>query len=117
MTPVMLHHEICGPADAPPLLLGGSLGTTLAMWGPQVEALSGWLRIITFDRRGHGGSPVPEGPYTIAEMGQDVIALMDEIGLERVSYCGLSIGGMVGQWLAGNNPERVENLILIATSA
>jgi 3-oxoadipate enol-lactonase len=117
MTTVALHHKISGPADAPPLLLGGSLGTTLAMWAPQVEALSDWLRIVAFDHRGHGSSPVPEGPYTIAEMGQDVIALMDELGLERVSYCGLSIGGMVGQWLAGNNPERVENLILIATSA
>jgi 3-oxoadipate enol-lactonase len=117
MTAVALHHEISGADDAPPLMLGGSLGTTLAMWAPQVEPLSDWLRLITFDHRGHGGSPVPEGPYTIAEMGQDVIALMDELGLQRVSYCGLSIGGMVGQWLAGNHPERIESLILISTSA
>jgi len=117
MTAVALHHEISGPADAPVLLLAGSLGTRLAMWAPQVEALSDWLKVITIDHRGHGASPVPKGPYTIAEMGQDVIALMDILGLERASYCGLSIGGMVGQWLAGNHPERVENLILIATSA
>jgi 3-oxoadipate enol-lactonase len=117
MSAVTLHHQISGPGDAPTLLLGGSLGTTLAMWEPQVEALSDWLQLVTFDHRGHGGSPVPEGPYTIAELGQDVIALMDELGLERVTYCGISIGGMVGQWVAGNHPERVENLILIATSA
>lgn len=117
MSIVALHHEISGPGDAPTLLLGGSLGTTLAMWEPQVEALSDWLKLVTFDHRGHGGSPVPEGPYRIAEMGQDVIALMDELDLNRVSYCGVSIGGMVGQWVAGNHPERIENLILIATSA
>jgi 3-oxoadipate enol-lactonase len=117
MSTVALNHEISGPGDAPTLMLGGSLGTTLAMWKPQVDALSDWLRIVSFDHRGQGASPVPEGPYTIAEMGQDVVALMDELGLERVSYCGVSIGGMVGQWLAGNHPDRVENLILIATSA
>jgi 3-oxoadipate enol-lactonase len=117
LSPVALHHQISGASDAPPLLLGGSLGTTLAMWEPQVEALSDWFRMITFDHRGHGASPVPDGPYTIAEMGQDVVALMDELGLERASYCGISIGGMVGQWLAGHHPERIDKLILIATSA
>lgn len=117
MSTVALNHQTSGPPDAPSLLLGGSLGTTLAMWAPQVEALSDWLQIVTFDHRGHGGSPVPAGPYTIAEMGGDVIALMDAMGLQHASYCGISIGGMVGQWLAGNHPERVDNLILIATSA
>jgi 3-oxoadipate enol-lactonase len=114
---VALNHESFGPADAPPLLLGGSLGTTLAMWEPQVRLLSGRLRMIPFDHRGHGASPAPAGPYTIAELGSDVIALMDHLKLERASYCGLSIGGMVGQWLAGNHPDRIDRLILIATSA
>jgi 3-oxoadipate enol-lactonase len=114
---VALHHESAGSADAPPLLLGGSLGTTLAMWQPQVKILSGRLRMIAFDHRGHGRSPMPAAPYTIAELGHDVLALMDRLELERASYCGLSIGGMVGQWLAGNHPERIDKLILIATSA
>jgi 3-oxoadipate enol-lactonase len=117
MTAVALHHELSGPSDAPPLLLSGSLGSTLSMWGPQLSALSGRVRAIPFDHRGHGGSPVPPGPYTIAELGQDVLALMDHLGLERASYCGLSIGGMVGQWLAGNHPDRIDKLILVATSA
>jgi len=114
---VALHHESIGPLDGPPLLLGGSLGTALAMWEPQVKILAGRLRMIPFDHRGHGASPVPAAPYTIAELGHDVIALMDRLKLERASYCGLSIGGMVGQWLAGNHPERIDRLILIATTS
>lgn len=117
MTAVDLHHEIAGPADAPPLLMGGSLGTDLGMWEPQVAALSARRRVIRFDQRGHGRSPAPEGPYTMAQLGQDVLALMDRLGLERAAYCGLSIGGMIGQWLAINAPERVERLVLIGTSA
>ncbi len=117
MKPVALHSQTYGPAEGSPLLLGGSLGTTLAMWEPQVRMLSGRLRMVAFDLRGHGDSPVPTGPYTIAALGHDVIALMDHLGLERASYCGISIGGMVGQWLAVHHPERIEKLILIATSA
>lgn len=114
---VALHHESIGPADAPPLLLGGSLGATLAMWEPQVKILSGRLRMIPLDHRGHGASPVPPPPYTISALGHDVLALMDHLKLKRASYCGISMGGMVGLWLAGNHPERIEKLILIATSA
>ena len=113
---VDLHHTESGPADAPPLLLGGSLGTTTRMWRPQVEALSTLFRVICFDHRGHGNSPVPEGPYTMADLGGDVIALMDRLGIERAHYAGLSIGGMVGQWLAVHHPERIDGLALLATS-
>jgi 3-oxoadipate enol-lactonase len=116
MTPVELHHEASGPRGAPALLMGGSLGTTLAMWEPQVAALSGRYRVIRFDHRGHGASPVPEGPYTMDELGSDVLALMDRLGLTRTHYCGLSIGGMVGQWLAINAPERLGRLALLCTS-
>lgn len=117
MKAVALHHESIGPADAPPLLLGGSLGAALAMWEPQIKMLSGRLRMVPFDHRGHGASPVPATPYTIAALGQDVLALMDHLKLKRASYCGISMGGMVGQWLAGNHPERIDKLILIGTSA
>jgi len=117
VTPVDLHCDLVGPETAPALLLGGSLGTTRAMWEPQLGPLSARHRVIAFDHRGHGRSPVPRGPYTIADLGADVLALMDRLGLERASYCGLSIGGMVGQWLAISAPERIERLILICTSA
>lgn len=113
---VELHHTVSGPADAPPLVLGGSLGTTMDMWWPQVEALSTNFRVIRIDHRGHGGSPAPEGPYSLADMGGDVLALLDRLGIERAHYVGLSIGGMIGQWLAINAPERIDRLVLLATS-
>jgi 3-oxoadipate enol-lactonase len=116
MSTVQLNYEIDGPQDGHPLLLAGSLGTTLRMWEPQLPALAHDHRAIRIDLRGHGGSPVVPGPYSIDELGQDVLALMDRLGLEHTSYCGLSIGGMVGQWLAINAPQRVRGLILIATS-
>jgi 3-oxoadipate enol-lactonase len=114
---VTLGHRRSGRDDAPVLLLGGSLGTTDAMWAPQLPALADRYSLITFDHRGHGASPVPAGPYTIDDLGTDVLALMDELGLQRVAYCGLSIGGMVGQWLGINAPERISALILLCTAA
>jgi 3-oxoadipate enol-lactonase len=114
---IALHHEISGRDAGAPLVLAGSLGTTLAMWEPQLESLGAVARLIRIDHRGHGGSPVPDGPYEIADLGRDVLALLARLGLERVSFCGLSIGGMVGQWLAINAPERIERLILICTAA
>jgi 3-oxoadipate enol-lactonase len=114
---VALHHRAAGPAGAPALLLGGSLGTTLEMWSPQLRALADRLCLIAFDHRGHGGSPVPPAPYEIADLGADVLALLDRLGLERASYCGLSIGGIVGIWLAAHAPERIERLVAICTAA
>jgi 3-oxoadipate enol-lactonase len=117
MNAVKLHHRRFGPRDGPPLLLGGSLGTTLEMWEPQVSILAPPIQGIAFDHRGHGGSPVPHGPYSVADLGTDVLTLMDRLELERASYCGLSIGGIVGQWLAINAPQRIERLILLCTGA
>ena len=116
MIPVDLNCSISGPDDAPVLLLGGSLGTTMDMWDPQVPALSATHRVIRFEHRGHGGSPVPTGPYTMDDLGNDVVTMLDRLDLARVSYCGLSIGGMVGQWLAINAPERIERLVLLCTA-
>lgn len=117
MSTVALNHELHGPADAPVLLLGGSLGTSLAMWQPQVAALREHFRVIVFDHRGHGGSPVPPAPYAIADLGADVLELMDGLGIERASYGGLSIGGMAGIWLGANAPGRLDRLVLMCTSA
>ena len=112
----MLFSESTGPADAPVLLMGSSLGTSVDMWDSQL-ALAERLRIVRHDHRGHGRSPVPPGPYEIADLGRDVLELMDALEIERASYCGLSIGGMVGMWLGANAPERIERLVLICTSA
>jgi 3-oxoadipate enol-lactonase len=117
VTAVSLAYERPDPGAGVPLLLGGSLGTTHAMWAPQVDGFAERVDTIAFDHRGHGRSPVPDGPYSIATLGGDVLALMDHLGLERASYCGLSLGGMVGQWLAINVPQRIDRLILISAAA
>ena len=113
----MINHVVDGADDAPPLLLGPSLGTAIAMWDPNVRALSERFRLIRFDHRGEGASPSPPGPYEIADFGRDVLELMDSLGIKRASYAGVSIGGMVGMWLGANAPERVDRLVLICTAA
>ena len=115
--PVRLHHVVDGPADGPPLVLAGSLGSTLDMWRPQVGPLSARFRLVRLDHRGHGGSPVPAGPYRMADLAGDVLALLDELGLDRVAWCGLSLGGMVGMYLASEHPDRISRLVLCSTSA
>src|SRR5215217_2726591 len=114
---VALHHLLEGPEDAPVVVLANSLGTTLRVWDDQAPALQARFRLLRYDHRGHGGSPVPPGPYEIEDLGRDVLALLDRLELERVSFCGLSIGGMVGMWLASETPERVGHLVLCCTSA
>jgi 3-oxoadipate enol-lactonase len=111
------HHLLEGPGDAPVLVLSNSLGTTFAMWDDQAAALSERFRLLRYDHRGHGGSPVPPGPHKIEDLGRDVLLLLDRLEVERFSFCGLSIGGMVGMWLAGQAPECVERLVLCCTSA
>jgi 3-oxoadipate enol-lactonase len=107
---VIPHHETSG--DGPPVLMGSSLGTSLHMWDAQLP-LAERFRLIRFDNRGHGDSPAPPGPYEIADLASDVL----ELGGERAHYVGLSIGGMIGMWLAANAPERIDRLVLICTSA
>jgi 3-oxoadipate enol-lactonase len=115
--PEALYHESAGDESAPVLLLGCSLGTAVAMWEPQVAPLAQRLRVIRYDHRGHGASPVPPVPYEIEDLGRDVLALMDRLGIERASLGGVSLGGMVAMWLGANAPERVERLVLCCTSA
>jgi 3-oxoadipate enol-lactonase len=114
---VDVHHVVDGPAAAPPLLMINSLGSTLEMWRPQVAALAGRFRLIRYDLRGHGRSPAPPGPYALADLGGDALALLDRLGVGRAHVCGLSIGGMVGMWLAAHAPERVGRLVLCCTAA
>ncbi|WP_300011946.1 3-oxoadipate enol-lactonase [Pseudonocardia sp.] len=114
---VALHHVDEGPRDAPVLVLSGSLGSTLEMWRPQVDVLTRRFRLIRIDHRGHGGSPVPTGPYTIADLAGDALALLDSLGVERAAWCGLSMGGCVGLHLASETPERISRLTLCCTSS
>jgi 3-oxoadipate enol-lactonase len=114
---VIVHHVVTGPADAPPLVLSNSLGADLRMWDPQAEALAERFRLVRYDTRGHGGSPVPDGPYSIDHVGQDALALLDHLEIERAHWVGLSLGGMTGMWLAINAPERLDRLVLLCTSA
>ncbi len=112
---MIVHHLVEGDAEAPPLLLSSSLGTTHTMWDPQLPALASRFRVIRYDRRGHGLTPTPSGPTTIDRLGGDVLELLDVLELERVSFCGLSIGGAVGMWLASEAPDRVNKLVLCCT--
>jgi 3-oxoadipate enol-lactonase len=112
-----LHYEISGPADGPVVVLGPSMGTTLHMWQPMLDAVGERWRVIRFDHRGHGGTPGPAGPYTIEDLGRDVLDLLDTLDLARVSYCGLSLGGMIGAWLGVHAPERIDRLALLCTAA
>ena len=114
---VRLHYQLDGDASLPVLVLSNSLGTNLEMWQPQMPALTRQFRVLRYDTRGHGQSAVTEGPYRIAQLGGDVIALLDHLGLQRVHFCGLSMGGITGMWLALNHAERLNKLILCNTAA
>jgi 3-oxoadipate enol-lactonase len=112
-----LDYQMTGPEDAPVVLLGSSLGTTREMWAPQLEPLSERFRVIAFDHRGHGGSEVPPGPYSIEDLGGDVVELLNSLLVERASYVGISLGGAVGLWLAENAPDRFHRFVLMCPPA
>jgi 3-oxoadipate enol-lactonase len=111
-----IYVEVAGSESAPALMLSNSLGTNLHMWDDQAGELAKHFRLIRYDRRGHGQSGVPQGPYSMERFGRDVIAVLDALNIEKTSWCGLSMGGMVGQWLGANAPDRVDKLILSNTN-
>ena len=117
MTPVEVAFAVDGAEGTPTVVLSNSLGSTPAMWDPQFPALASRFQVVRYDHRGHGRSPVPPGPYELADLGADIIAMLDRLSLERVHWCGLSLGGMVGMWMAINAPERIDRLVLCCTSA
>jgi 3-oxoadipate enol-lactonase len=112
-----IHVEVDGRERAPVLMLSNSLGTTLHMWDGQVAPFTQHFRLVRYDRRGHGQSGVPAGPYTMERLGRDVLAVLDALGIEKINWCGLSMGGMVGQWLGAYAPSRIERLVLTNTSS
>jgi len=114
---VRLHYRFDGPDSAPVLVLSNSLGTDLDMWDAQMAALAAHHRVLRYDTRGHGQSSVPPGPYMIAQLGRDVVALLDHLALGRVDFAGVSMGGMTGMWLGVHVPERLGKLTLANTAA
>jgi 3-oxoadipate enol-lactonase len=112
-----INYRFDGPEHAPVLLFCNSLGTDHTMWDPQVPAFAGKHRVLRYDRRGHGASGVTPGPYTIEQLGRDVVGLLDHLGIDRVRFCGLSLGGMTGMWLGTHAGNRIEKLVLCNTAA
>lgn len=114
---VRVHYQFSGSADKPVLVFSHSIGADLTMWDGQMAELSKHFRILRYDTRGHGHSSTPPGPYSIDLLGRDAIAMLDALGIESCSFCGLSMGGMIGQWLGLNAAPRVRRLVLCNTAA
>jgi 3-oxoadipate enol-lactonase len=112
-----IAYRFDGPEDAPCLLLSNSLGTDMTMWAPQIAAFSAEYRVLRYDSRGHGASDAPVGGYSIDRMGSDAVELLDALKIETVDFCGLSLGGMIGQWVGIREPSRVRKLVLANTSS
>jgi len=112
-----IRVEVEGRDGAPVLMLSNSLGTNLHMWDDQVPEFIKHFRVVRYDRRGHGQSGVPNGPYSMGRFGRDVLSILDALKINKTNWCGLSMGGMVGQWLGANAPDRVEKLVLSNTNS
>jgi len=114
---IATHYELTGPKDAPVVVLSHSLGSDLHMWDPQAAVLESDRRVLRYDTRGHGGSEVPAGAYTLDELVADAVALLDALAIRTVDFVGLSMGGMIAQGLALHHPQRLHRLALCDTSA
>lgn len=113
---INLNYRIDGDENAPPLLMSNSLGTDLGMWDWQIDALAASFRVIRYDSRGHGKSSAPAGPYSIEMLANDAIGLLDALNIRKTNFCGLSKGGMVGQWVGVQAGERLQRMVLANTS-
>lgn len=110
-----IHYALEGRSDSPVLVFSNSLGANFSMWDAQVPEFRKKFRVLRYDTRGHGQSSPTPGPYSIEQLAKDVIALLDALHLDGVHFCGLSMGGMIGMWLAANAPERLNHLVLCNT--
>ncbi|HEX6525710.1 MAG TPA: 3-oxoadipate enol-lactonase [Streptosporangiaceae bacterium] len=104
------------PANSPVLVLANPIGTTMEVWDTQLPVLRRRFRLLRFNARGHGGSAAPPGPYSLAELGTDVLGLLNSFGITSAALCGVSLGGMTGLWLAANAPERISSLVVCCTA-
>jgi len=112
-----IRYQLDGPEDAPVLVLSNSIATTLEMWDSNIADLTRYFRVLRYDTRGHGQSDAPVGAYSIERLGRDVIELLDTLQINRVHFCGISLGGFIGQWLGIHTPDRIDRLVLANTSA
>jgi 3-oxoadipate enol-lactonase len=113
----LLNYRLDGPSDAPIIMLGNSLGTTLELWDDQLAAFARHFRVLRYDMRGHGRSSLGVELCSVERLAMDAVALLDTLGLASVHFCGLSLGGMVGMWLAAQAPDRLNRLVLCNTAA
>ncbi|QOW46323.1 MULTISPECIES: 3-oxoadipate enol-lactonase [Acinetobacter] len=112
-----INYQTFGDASNPAIIFSNSLGTKYTMWQPQIDALQNDFFVICYDTRGHGASSAPQGPYQIEQLGQDVVNLLDHLKVEKANFCGISMGGLTGQWLAIYKPERFNHIIVCNTAA
>jgi len=112
-----INYELSGKAGAAVVMLSHSLGSSLVMWEPQMRALEPDYQVLRYDIRGHGSTDAPTGPYTLEQLGEDAIGLVDALSIDGVHWVGLSLGGMIGQYLALNQPHRLRSLVLCDTTA
>ncbi|MCO8108394.1 3-oxoadipate enol-lactonase [Acinetobacter indicus] len=112
-----INYQIFGDAAKPALVFSNSLGTNFKMWQPQIDHFQQDFFVICYDTRGHGASSAPQGPYTLDQLGQDVVNLLDHLNIEKAAFCGISMGGLTGQWLAINKPERFSHVVVCNTAA
>lgn len=112
-----INYHTFGDAAKPALVFSNSLGTNFKMWQPQIDHFQQDFFVICYDTRGHGASSAPQGPYTLDQLGQDVVNLLDHLNIEKAAFCGISMGGLTGQWLAINKPERFSHVVVCNTAA
>ena len=112
-----IHYDLSGAEGAPVVVFSNSLGTNFSMWDPQLPAFQKQFRVLRSDTRGHGQSSITPGPYSIEQLSRDVLALLDSLRLDRVFFCGLSMGGMIGMWLSLNAADRLHKVVLSNTAA
>ena len=112
-----INYQTFGDTSKHAIIFSNSLGTNFSMWQAQIDVFKNDFFVICYDTRGHGQSSAPQGPYTIDQLGQDVIHLLDHLNVEKAAFCGISMGGLTGQWLAINYPERFNHVIICNTAA
>jgi 3-oxoadipate enol-lactonase len=117
MSAVDVHHVVSGVNEGPVVVLSNSLGSTHRMWDAQAGALGERFKVVRYDTRGHGSSPVPPGPYFIDDLTDDLVRLLDRLGVQRAHVVGLSLGAMTAMRLAARFPERIQGLALLCTAA
>ena len=111
------YYRLTGTAGRPVVMLSHSLGLDHGMWDPQAVDLERHFQVLRYDLRGHGASDAPAGEYSIEQLARDALALADALGVQTFAFCGLSIGGMIGQWIAAHAGERLTHLVLANTTS